>query len=53
MPDLQSELNRWTQAKTDWIEHNINDLLQIYPELLEAQDNDELVQYYLDLHCPD
>jgi len=46
MPDLQSEL-------TTWVEENIRDLMQIYPELLEAEDSDELIRYYLDLHCPD
>lgn len=46
MPDLQTELTRW-------VEENIRDLIQIYPELLEDQENDELVRYYLDLHCPD
>ena len=40
-------------AINDWIEENIRDLLQIYPELTEADDLDELIQYYLDLHCPD
>ena len=41
------------EMEHEWIEENIRDLMQIYPELLEAGDSDELVQYYLDLHCPD
>jgi len=34
-----------------WVEENIRDLFQIYPDIDIT--NTEEIMYYLDLHCPD
>tara|TARA_R100001082_G_scaffold39995_1_gene21041 strand:- start:2860 stop:3000 length:141 start_codon:yes stop_codon:yes gene_type:complete len=46
MPDLQSELQKWQHR-----EENIRTLIHTYPEIDPF--NEELLNYYLDMHCPE